>query len=117
MNGWREDVKIISELLTGEYNNSWRRDFISISGGTSPKWREAVRLWAASYGVQSASWRECIIGIALTLIPAIPPSNWREALRYIRLYYEGNPPQLFGLIDLDGYSLIDSDGYRLVVRN
>ena len=49
-------------------------------GGLS--WRDSIRIWAESYGVQHKSWRSDLINIAYAL-GATRISDYREALRFI----------------------------------
>lgn len=92
MNNWRADVSTIRERITGTPPQSWRNDLIEIakSSGHNPRnWREAVRLWASGYGIQPQSWRHDLSGIAQKLGSPIPLA-WREALRFIRQFYESD---------------------------
>ena len=115
MAGWREDIKIIRFLLTGTQTEGWRADLRAIAGGNPASWRGAVRSWANSHAVPAQSWRSDLIGISLSLV-AVPPKDWREALRFIRLFYEGNPPEILRLRDNGGNALFDNGGNDLFVR-
>ena len=99
---WKDDLRAINEIVTGVSSSTWKGDFISLAqaaGGTPGNWREAVFIWAESHGVSADTWRNCIIGISLKLLPEWPPLVWRLALRYIKLHYQGTPPQILFFIN------------------
>jgi hypothetical protein len=83
---WRDDIAVIRTLVDGRAPEGMRGDLREISGDNTNNAREAVRLWADGFGVSAENWRNDIIGIAEAVGAA--PRNWREALRFIRDYYE-----------------------------
>ena len=110
---WREDVARINQLIRGVPSQGYVADFYSISGGNPTSYQEAIRIWADSHGVQSGSWMSDIIGIAAKLV-SVPASSWVEALRFIRLYYAGTPPQIRAMVDNTDAWIVDNSGRGLV---
>ena len=114
MDNWKRDLQVICEIVTGVPGRTWKESFQRLAGGTPKNWKQAVFSWAAANGVQAETWRGAIIGISNALV-TVSPGSWLEAFRFIRLFYEGNPPEPLALMDVDGNLLFDSDGYQLFV--
>lgn len=118
MESWKSHIASIREIVTGTPSETWRSDLISIgqSFGHKPQsWREAIHLWGNSLGVVSDSWRNALSGIAEAL-GSPTPLSWREAVRFIYVYYQNSPPQYLQLTDSIGRSIYDNMMRALLIR-
>lgn len=116
--GWREDIGVIREIVTGTPSEGWRADIYAIARaeGYNPRsWREAVYTFAESLGAAGIGWRQNIQGMAAEFGKETA-EGWRKDLKYIREYYESGTGEVYRLLDSEGYALNDSLGYALYVR-
>jgi len=110
---WKDDIQIICDILTGQRRATWKAALNAIASGAS--WRESIKNWALSHGITPQNWRLDLIAISDSLVP-VPARTWKEALRYIRLFYEGTPPELRAFVTQDGYRFLTQDNIVFTVR-